>query len=1230
MSSTGAPPEILRLPADARLGHFELQARLATGRRTTTFLARASGDAEPLALRVPHDDANGEAFVREHRARPVLVVGDPEAPLLHLDGRPAAAARLLVGESLATILSVARAGRTPMPPPLALALIQGTIERLLRLGDDPVHGDLTPAHVVVGYDGTVELIDPAPEPGAARTDRLQRAGYPLPEKLEGRPLGPASDVFSLGTLLFELLTAQRLFAAETIAEQEALACDPGQPRLREVGVLELRMVLRKMLRPSPAARFSDAAAARDALRLSAAPKGLASPGELGAWLGAQLPERHRLWQSLLAAPPAPHIDLDPTEVPDLGSPMRTSRVDDLEAGTIERIAAASGIDASHLDEEQTYRLGKRPGDAAASGAKARALAPEEPGVAGMMPTQSSGSAEAGPAASAGGDPDAPRAPDARSPLTPHARDVTVLDATLGHSEVITHLDEVEAATLGPPPPSRALERTVRPLLAGPQDDTHPTPRWSLEFARGDEELTGRASPLRGPPSGAGEDLAGLRPSFPPRGDTTLDDPRPMMALGERILARSRRAASISAGDGAAGARADTVLEAPPAGGLDLAGSGLGAADAPRGVSDAPGRERADTILAASRDRGPTHTTGLERAETVLAPPRASGDMRFGHERPDTVLTPLREAEPVSAGELAQAATGRAAERAVPASAAPPTDARLARAAAAYPARDLSPPAPPHVGVSDAAPSDLAAARLDAPRALELGPQMTPRERRQPTLLEERPRELRGPPIDLGAQRVPNNARPDAETPASAGTPQATLSADLQLEGPSTEVHRRPVLAALTRDLVDTSAAEDLDDETVEAPTSDALVVARAGATGASEVMAEVEPSSPPSMAPPRRIRAASMVPPSAEAPPMPWSPNLDRARVADLVGVQEPPEAPEAIAPSPPRALAADEEDDEAVTPASALALSATDEAPTPPGPVPATPAPLPVDEDLREPLAGDTQPPERTERAPRESSPSKLARLSFGGGQARIPTQIVRRPERSRSTIEDVGGELAPEAVPRAAEESSAAEDSSTRLVIPVSDAELDARAPRARGRVFVGIGAALAFGALGLAWSLFAGPAGEGRVPAQREAAAPRDDRPTDPAPALPASPRVEESTDTASVAAPSTAPPPSESSPAAAAPPPAPTTPRIAARPPPSALRGAPRRANAAAAPRPIRIRVLPESARIVVDGTPVTNGATLDARRAPMTVTVTAAGYETRSEVIRPGRTGDVLLFLKRER
>jgi serine/threonine-protein kinase len=89
-----------------------------------------------------------------------------------------------------------------------------------------IHRDVTPSNVIVAYDGTVKLVDfgvarAIPEVRRSQTEAGQLKGkisYLAPEQLLGQKVDHRCDLFSLGVVLHEMLTWERLFNAPTDAE----------------------------------------------------------------------------------------------------------------------------------------------------------------------------------------------------------------------------------------------------------------------------------------------------------------------------------------------------------------------------------------------------------------------------------------------------------------------------------------------------------------------------------------------------------------------------------------------------------------------------------------------------------------------------------------------------------------------------------------------------------------------------------------------------------------------------------------------------------------------------------------------------------------------------------------------------------------------------------------------------------------------------------------------------
>src|SRR5688572_27098111 len=84
-----------------------------------------------------------------------------------------------------------------------------------------VHRDCSPQNILISYEGEVKIIDFGIAKATSRSSRTMagvlkgKFGYMSPEQVRGLPLDRRSDVFALGTMLYECLTGERLFQGET-------------------------------------------------------------------------------------------------------------------------------------------------------------------------------------------------------------------------------------------------------------------------------------------------------------------------------------------------------------------------------------------------------------------------------------------------------------------------------------------------------------------------------------------------------------------------------------------------------------------------------------------------------------------------------------------------------------------------------------------------------------------------------------------------------------------------------------------------------------------------------------------------------------------------------------------------------------------------------------------------------------------------------------------------------
>ncbi|MBU1219684.1 protein kinase [Myxococcota bacterium] len=134
------------------------------------------------------------------------------------------------GKDVRTIFERCRAERAPMSIAQACFIVMKVCEALdyaHNKKDDRgkeigiVHRDISPQNVLISYEGDVKVIDFGIAKAAGKASKTQagilkgKFGYMSPEQVRGNVLDRRSDIFSLGIVLYELLTNERLFIGES-------------------------------------------------------------------------------------------------------------------------------------------------------------------------------------------------------------------------------------------------------------------------------------------------------------------------------------------------------------------------------------------------------------------------------------------------------------------------------------------------------------------------------------------------------------------------------------------------------------------------------------------------------------------------------------------------------------------------------------------------------------------------------------------------------------------------------------------------------------------------------------------------------------------------------------------------------------------------------------------------------------------------------------------------------
>jgi serine/threonine-protein kinase len=330
------------VPMGARpFGNYELLARLATGGMAEIFLARTrdssrSGSVLVIKRVLPHlaEDARFVAMFRDEARLAARIVHDNVCRVLDVGSVGDTyfiALEYLHGVPLSRVL--VRAARHGQPLDFRMVaglMVQGCAglhhAHELRDADgkrlDVVHRDISPPNIFVTADGLVKMLDfgVAKAHGASEKTRTGtvkgKNAYMSPEQVRGQKVDRRSDIFSLGIVLWEALTAKRLFMRDVDYETFRAITEGDVPDVRSVRPetpAELAEVVARALALDPADRYATALELGDAV--AAAVAGIGSPAgerEVAAFVRKRFESELRARDQLLDATGANHSDEEVT------------------------------------------------------------------------------------------------------------------------------------------------------------------------------------------------------------------------------------------------------------------------------------------------------------------------------------------------------------------------------------------------------------------------------------------------------------------------------------------------------------------------------------------------------------------------------------------------------------------------------------------------------------------------------------------------------------------------------------------------------------------------------------------------------------------------------------------------------------------------------------------------------------------------------------------------------
>ena len=258
------------------LGAYQIVSLLGAGGMGEVYRAHDARLDRDVALKVlsRHLADNPEALARfEREAKAVAALSHPNILAIHElatdQGISYAVTELLEGESLREHLA-----HQPLGWHRAVEI---AIEIADGLGaahsKGIIHRDLKPENVFVTSEGRVKILDfglarTASRPSAADQEAttgltrtgmlLGTVGYMSPEQVRGEPVGVASDVFSFGCVLYEMLSGRRPFVRQTTAETLAAILNDDPAPLGEAlqgAPKQLERALSRCLAKKPEERF---------------------------------------------------------------------------------------------------------------------------------------------------------------------------------------------------------------------------------------------------------------------------------------------------------------------------------------------------------------------------------------------------------------------------------------------------------------------------------------------------------------------------------------------------------------------------------------------------------------------------------------------------------------------------------------------------------------------------------------------------------------------------------------------------------------------------------------------------------------------------------------------------------------------------------------------------------------------------------------------------------------
>jgi eukaryotic-like serine/threonine-protein kinase len=252
------------LSTGEKLGPYEVVSAIGKGGMGEVWKARDPRLGRDVAIKVSAQQFT-DRFEREARA--IAALNHPNVCTLYHIGPNYLVMEYIEGATLAE-----RIKEGPIPLEEAFGIAKHTADALEAAHEKSiVHRDLKPANIKIRPDGSVKVLDfglakasdaqevtpdsPTMMPGTQMGMILGTAGYMSPEQARGKEVDKRADIWAYGVVLYEMVTAKRLFEGETVSDTLA-AVLKEEPDL-SLAPEKTRRLLRACLEKDPKRRLRD-------------------------------------------------------------------------------------------------------------------------------------------------------------------------------------------------------------------------------------------------------------------------------------------------------------------------------------------------------------------------------------------------------------------------------------------------------------------------------------------------------------------------------------------------------------------------------------------------------------------------------------------------------------------------------------------------------------------------------------------------------------------------------------------------------------------------------------------------------------------------------------------------------------------------------------------------------------------------------------------------------------